>query len=88
MTDPSNLQGNLSLIKKLNEEDRVIKERQRQKMFTPQNEVETLSPQEKIIQERLLQQDNHRQDNPQQVRHHKHQQVLLHHQQEHQESFS
>ena len=46
----------------MNEEDRVIRDRQKQKMFTPQNEVETLSPQEKIIQERLLQQDKLRQE--------------------------
>ena len=46
----------------MNEEDRVIRDRQKQKMFTPQNEIETLSPQEKIIQERLLQQDKLRQE--------------------------
>ena len=46
----------------MNEEDRVIRDRQKQKMFTPQNEIETLSPQEKIIQERLMQQDKLRQE--------------------------
>merc|ERR1711994_1106476 len=46
----------------MNEEDRVMRDRQKQKMFTPQNEIESLSPQEKIIQERLLQQDKLRQE--------------------------
>ena len=46
----------------LNEEDRVIRDRQKQKMFTPQSEIEALSPQEKIIQERLFQQDKLRQE--------------------------